>query len=117
MAFVFTGGQVAVSDPSTGGGPSGPTATSNIKDVVMKAVKLTSANFSTTGVNTKVAVLPPDASIVRLSLWTNVQLAGGSISAATISLIIAARSYFSSHPNCVLAFVASPINRSTSVGR
>lgn len=86
MAFIFTPGQVAVSDPSTGGGPPGPTATSNIKDVVVKAVKLTSANFGTAAVNTKVAVLPADASIVRMSLWTNIQLAGGGITAATISI-------------------------------
>jgi hypothetical protein len=86
MAFIFTAGQVAVSDPATGGGPQGPTATSNIKDVVVKAVKLTSANFGTSAVNTKVAVLPADASIIRLSLWTNVQLAGGGITAASISI-------------------------------
>lgn len=86
MAFIFTPGQVAVSDPATGGGPQGPTATSNIKDVIVKAVKLTSANFGTSAVNTKVAVLAADASIIRLSLWTNVQLAGGGITAATISI-------------------------------
>ncbi len=86
MAFIFTPGQVAVSDPATGGGPQGPTATSNIKDVVMKAMKLSSANFGTSAVNTKVAVLPADASIVRISLWTNIQLAGGGITAATINI-------------------------------
>ena len=83
MAINFVPGQVAVSDPSAGTGPS---ATSNIKDVVVKAVKLTSANFGTTAVNTQVAVLPADATILRMSLWVKTQLAGGGITAATYSV-------------------------------
>ena len=83
MAINFVQGQVAISDPSAGTGPS---ATSNIKDVVVKAVKLTSANFSTGGTNTQVAVLPADATILRMDLWVKTQLAGGSISAATYSV-------------------------------
>jgi hypothetical protein len=83
MAINFVPGQVAVSDPSAGTGPS---ATSNIKDVVVKAVKLTSANFGTTAVNTQVAVLPADATILRMDLWVKTQLAGGGITAATFSV-------------------------------
>jgi hypothetical protein len=86
MALIFTPGQVAVSDPSTGGGPPGPTATSNIKDVVTKVVRLTAANFGTSAVNTKVAVLPPDVSIIKMTLWNNIQLAGGGITAASFSV-------------------------------
>jgi len=86
MAIIFQPGQVAVSDPSTGGGPQGPTATSNIKDVVVKVAKLTSANFGTSAVNTKVIVLPADASIVKMTLWVNNQLSGGGITAATFSV-------------------------------
>jgi hypothetical protein len=83
MAINFVQGQVAVSDPTAG---TGPTATSNIKDVVTKVVKLTSANFSTTGVNTQVAVLPADATILGMRLWVKTQLAGGGITAATFSV-------------------------------
>lgn len=83
MAINFVQGQVAVGDPS----PTGPTATSNIKDVVVKVIKLTSANFSTSGgTNTLVAVLPADATILEISAWKKTQLSGNSISAATLSL-------------------------------
>lgn len=82
MAVVYVPGQVAVSDPN----PGGPSATSNIKDVVTKTVKLTSANFATGNVDTLVEVLPPDATILRISLWVKTQLAGGGITAATVSL-------------------------------
>lgn len=82
MAIVFVPGQVAVGDPN----PGGPSATSNDKDVHVKVVKLTSANFSTGGTNTLVAVLPADATILEISSWKKTQLSGGSISAATLSL-------------------------------
>lgn len=82
MAINFVQGQVAVSDPN----PGGPTATSNIKDRVVKVVKLTSANFSTSSVDTLVAVLPADATILGMNLWVKTQLAGGGITAATFSV-------------------------------
>ena len=82
MAINFIQGQVAVGDPN----PGGPSATSNIKDVCVKVVKLTSANFSTTQINTLVAVLPADATIIDVSYNVKTQLAGNSISAATLSL-------------------------------
>lgn len=82
MAIIFKAGQVAVGDPS----PNGPNATSNIKDVVVKVVKLTSANFSTTAINTNVAVLPADSTILNFRVWNKTKLAGNSISAATISI-------------------------------
>ena len=82
MAIQFIEGQVAISDPN----PSGPSATSNIKDVVVKVVKLTSANFTTGGTNTLVAVLPADASILSMQLQVETQLSGGSISAASIDV-------------------------------
>lgn len=84
MAINFVQGQVAVGDPAAG---TGPNATSNIKDVVAKVVKLTSANFTvTTATNTLVAVLPADATILRFEYWNKTKLAGGSVSAATLSL-------------------------------
>lgn len=82
MAIQFIEGQVAVSDPN----PGGPSATSNVKDVVVKVVKLTSANFTTTGTNTLVAVLPADASILSMQLQVETQLSGGGITAASIDV-------------------------------
>lgn len=82
MAIQFVQGQVAVSDPN----PNGPSAISNIKDVVTKVVKLTSANFSTGGTNTLVAVLPADASILTMFLQVNTQLSGGGITAAAVDV-------------------------------
>ncbi len=83
MAINFVQGQVAVGDPN----PGGPSATSNIKDIRVTVVKLTSANFAvTTSVKTLVAVLPADATILGFKYWNKTKLAGGSISAATLSL-------------------------------
>ena len=82
MAVNFVQGQVAIGDPN----PGGPSASSNIKDKVCKIVKLTSANFSTANVDTLVAVLPADATITSFDIWVKTQLAGGSVSAATLSL-------------------------------
>ena len=82
MAINFVQGQVAQGDPN----PGGPSAISNCKDKQVKVVKLTSANFTTTNVDTLVAVLPADATILGLDSWVKTQLAGGSISAATLSV-------------------------------
>lgn len=82
MAINFVQGQVAVGDPN----PGGASAISNVKDVCVKAVKLTSANFTTTNVDTLVAVLPADATILGMRLWVKTQLAGGGITAATYSV-------------------------------
>ena len=82
MAIQFIPGQVAISDPN----PGGPSAISNIKGLLTKTVKLTSANFGTSAVNTLVMVLPADATITGISLWTKTQLAGGGITAATFNL-------------------------------
>jgi hypothetical protein len=84
MAINFLQGQVATSDPTVGQG--GPFASSNIKDLVIKAVKLTSANFATGNVDTLVAVLPADATITSFRFWVKTPLTGNSISAATVSI-------------------------------
>jgi hypothetical protein len=85
MAIQFVPGQVAVSDPNAA--YPNPTATSNIKDVVIKVVKLTSANFTiTTATSTLVAVLPADATILAFTYWNKTKLVGGTISAAALSL-------------------------------
>jgi len=75
MALIFT-------DPNT----AGPFPTFQVKDVTTKVVKLTFSNFSTAGVNTLVARLPADASILKFTYWNKTKLAGNSISAAALSL-------------------------------
>jgi len=104
MAIQFIEGQVAVSDPN----PGGPSATSNIKDVVVKVVKLTSANFTTTGTNTLVAVLPADASILSMQLQVETQLSGGSISAASID--VGSASGGAQYVSAASAFGAAGVN-------
>jgi hypothetical protein len=75
MALIFT-------DPN----PSGPFATFQVKDIQCKVFKLTNTNFGTAAVNTLLGALPAQASIVGMSLWVKTQLAGGSVSAATLSV-------------------------------
>ena len=83
MAYQFLTGQVAVSDPS----PIGPTPLSGPpKDVQIKLVRLTSANFTTTGTNSLVAVLPADASILGFRVWTKAALTGNSVASPTMGL-------------------------------
>lgn len=83
MAIQFVAGQVALGDPAV----NAPTATSNVKDVHVKVVKLSSANFTvTTATSTLVAVLPADATILGFKYWNKTKLAGGSVSAAVLSL-------------------------------
>jgi hypothetical protein len=82
MAIQFVNGQVQQSDPN----PGGPYATSNIKYSLVKVARLTSANFGTSAVNTLLAVLPADSTIISLEYWQATQLAGGGITAATLSL-------------------------------
>lgn len=65
---------------------SNPTATSNIKNVVTKVVRLLSTDFTTTGAASIKAVLPADATILGFDIWKNVQLSGGGITAATLSI-------------------------------
>lgn len=75
MAFIY-------GDPNT----AGPFSTFQIKDVVVKSIKLTNANFATGNVDTNIASLPADATILGFDLWVKTQLAGNAISAATISI-------------------------------
>ena len=83
MSFNFVPGQVALSDPY----PNAPTVNSQVaKETYLKAVKLSSANFSTTGVNTLVAVLPADASIIGFRIWTGTALSGGGVTSPTLSI-------------------------------
>ena len=63
MAFIY-------GDPNT----AGPFATFQIKDVVCKAIKLTAANFTTAGVNSYVASLPADSTILGFDTWVKTAL-------------------------------------------
>ena len=68
-------------------GANGPTPTAPVnKDVVVKAVKLTYADFSTGGTAAVKAYLPADASVIGIKQWVKTQLSGNSISAATLSI-------------------------------
>lgn len=82
MAINFVQGQVAVGDPN----PGGPNATSNDKDVHTKIVKLTSANFTTGGVNTLLAVFPADSTLLSVDYYTKTALSGNGVTLPTVSL-------------------------------
>jgi hypothetical protein len=82
MAFIY-------GDPNT----AGPFASFQIKDSTCKAIKLTNANFSTAGVNTLVAALPADASIIGFTFWNKTVLSGGGITAGTIAVGTASGTY------------------------
>ena len=59
----------------------------NDKDVHVRVFKLTSANFTvTTATETLLGVLPADSTILSFNYWNKTKLAGGSVSAATLSL-------------------------------
>jgi len=83
MAINFRQGQVALGDPAVNGTP---TPTSNDKDVHVKVVKLTSANFATVAINTLVAVFPADSTILSVDYYTKTALSGNSVSSPTVSL-------------------------------
>src|SRR4051812_2976651 len=59
---------------------------SQIKNVQVKVCKLTFANFATVAVNTQIATLPADSSIVSIKYWNKTKMAGNSISAAALSI-------------------------------
>lgn len=83
MAFQYLTGQVAMSDPY----PNAPTVNSQrMRESQLKLVRLTSANFTTTGVNTLAAVLPADASIIGFRLWTGTVLSGGGVTSPLLSI-------------------------------
>lgn len=56
------------------------------KPVKVKAVKLTSADFTTGGVASLKASLPPDASIIGFRLWTKTTFSGNGVSALSLQI-------------------------------
>jgi hypothetical protein len=112
MAINFVPGQVAVSDPNAGG----PTALSNIKTAQLKAIKLTSANFSTANVDTLVAILPADATIVRISYWVKAALSGGGVATPTVAIGTTAGGIQISGGSSVAAGAANTYSVQSGVG-
>lgn len=83
MSLQFIPGQVALGDPY----PNAPTVLSGpVKDLQCKVVKLSSANFTTGGTNTLVAVLPADASIISFRHWVKTALSGNGVTSPTASI-------------------------------
>lgn len=67
--------------------PTGVTATSPAsKEVSMKAVKLTFADFTTGPAAAIKAVLPADASILGFEYWKRTAFSGGGVTAVTLSI-------------------------------
>jgi len=62
------------------------TATSGVKTVKIKSVKLTFSDVVTGGTASVKAVLPAFASIVDFRFWKKTQLSGNGITAATLSI-------------------------------
>jgi len=75
MALIFT-------DPN----PAGPFTSFQVKDLQAKVFRLTNVNFGTSAVNTLIGRLSAPASIMGMALWVKTQLAGGGITAASISV-------------------------------
>lgn len=65
---------------------SNPTPLSNCKDLQIKVVRLTFADFTTGGTASVKAVLPADATITELSYWKKTAFSGNGITAATLSI-------------------------------
>jgi hypothetical protein len=63
-----------------------PTATNMDKDVHVKVVKLTFADFTTGGTAGVKAVLPADATILGFDYWKKTAFSGNGITAATLSI-------------------------------
>lgn len=75
MALIFQ-------DPNS----AGPFPTFQLKDQYTKVIKLTNANFGTVAVNSFLAALPADASIMSMVYWNKTKLNGGGITAATLNI-------------------------------
>ena len=73
---------IIYNDPNT----SGPFSTFQVKDVVVKVIKLTFADFTTGGTTSVKAALPADASITELSYWKKTAFSGNGVSAVTLSI-------------------------------
>jgi hypothetical protein len=92
------------------------TATSGIKTVKIKSVKLTFSDVVLLGAAASVkAVLPAQASIVDFRFWKKTQLSGGSVSAATLSIGIPGSATFFVNAADILTPTAGVTSSLTSV--
>lgn len=73
---------IILTDPNS----AGPFATFQIKDVTVKVIKLTNSNFTTGNTDTKVTVLPPDATILRMETWVRTVLSGNGVTSPTVAV-------------------------------
>lgn len=93
-------------------GANGPTPTAPAaKDIQCKAVKLTSANFTTGGTASVVAYLPADASIVRVSTYIGTTFSGNGVTALAYTLGVTgtAAKYVTSTTMGITASAAAPV--------
>lgn len=100
MSFIFNNG------------PNGPTPTSPpAKEVMVKAVKLTFADFTTGGTAAVKAYLPADASLVRVSTYLKTTFAGNGVTALAYTLGITgtAAKYVASTSMGITAGAAAPV--------
>jgi hypothetical protein len=66
---------------------NGPTPTApTSKDVQVKAVKLTSSDFTTGGTASVKAYLPADASIIGFRTWTKTTFAGNGVTVVSLQI-------------------------------
>lgn len=77
MSFDFTG-----MPTSTFPSPTQPVN----KDIACKAVKLTSADFTTGGTASVKAYLPADASLVGIDLWTKTTFSGNGVTVVSLQV-------------------------------
>ena len=75
MAFILT-------DPNS----AGPFTTFQLKDVQVRAIKLSFSAFTTGNTDTYAGVLPADASILKFETWVRTALSGNGVTSPTVTL-------------------------------
>lgn len=81
------------------------------KDVVCKAVKLTSADFTTGGTASVKAYIPADASLIRVSTYIKTTFSGNGVTALAYTLGVTgtAAKYVASTSMGITAGAAAPV--------
>lgn len=65
---------------------AGPFISYGMKDVCVKAFKLTNANFATGNVDAQLGVFPADVSILGFDVWVKTVLSGNGVTLPVVSL-------------------------------
>lgn len=73
---------IILTDPNV----HGPFPTFGIKDVQVKVLKTDSSFYSTAGVNTLLAKLPADVTIIKMDTWVRTVLSGNGVTSPTIAV-------------------------------